>query len=616
MTRKTHQRHLWAKLPLAAAVAATMSTPTAAYQFYMGDVEASFDTTLTAGAGWRVEDPDKRLIARGNLSTADAAQGKGASTTNYDDGNLNFEKGKTYSKIVKGTSDLFLNYRVNSDYLTRVGGFARGRYYYDFELKDEHRHRDVNGNVRPLNTEAKKNASGAEFLDAYVFSDWYFGNVPVSIRYGKQVVSWGESTFIQGGVNIINPVDVNAIRAPGAQLKDALLPVEMLYTSAGITQNVSVEAFVQTDWEKVEPDDCGTFFSTNDFAPDGCGPVFEAGQVSEFQARQAGAVIDRAADRKPDDKDQFGAAVRWYVPALNDSELGLYYIKYNSRLPYVSGIVSSGIGSSTLPDYFIEYPENIDLYGLSINTTAPGGWSVGAEYSFRPNMPLQWNAFELLAGGAQLRLPNGQPVSLLERQRLSEAGGANLSDQPVKGYDRFKVSQAQMTLVNFFDQIMGASRMTFIGEVGATYVHDLPGYDEARYGRPGTFGIGTIPFETGAGTADACPGSNLNPEYCNNEGFTTDFSWGYVMRASWEYNGVYAGVNLEPQIAFAHDVQGYAPAPGGNFIEGSKSVGLSLSGTYQNRYEASIGYTNYFGGKPYNDLTDRDNVTASVSVSF
>lgn len=615
MTRKTHQRHQWAKLPLAAAVAATMSAPAAAFQFYMGDVEASFDTTLTAGVGWRVEDPDKRLIGRGNLSNADAAQGKGASSTNYDDGNLNFEKGKTYSKIVKGTSDLLLDYRVNSDYLTRVGGFARGRYYYDFELKDEHRHKDVNGNVRPLNTEAKKNASGAEILDAYVFSDWYFGNVPVTIRYGKQVVSWGESTFIQGGINVINPVDVNAIRAPGAQLKDALLPVEMLYTSAGITQNVSVEAFVQTDWEKVEPDDCGTFFSTNDFAADGCGPVFAAGQVSEFQAKASGATIDRRADRTPDEKDQFGAAVRWYVPALNDSELGFYYIKYNSRLPYVSGVAGQNPGD--LPDYYIEYPENIDLYGVSINTTAPGGWSVGAEYSFRPNMPLQWNAFELIYGGLQLNDVVGANVAKLQTKREAEAGaGVSLSGKAVDGYDRHKVSQAQMTLINFFDQVMGASRMTVIGEVGATYVHDLPGYDEARYGRSGTFGIGQLPGGLCDPSNAPVPPANLNSEYCNNEGFTTDFSWGYVMRATWDYNGVFAGVNLQPQIAFSHDVQGYAPSPGGNFIEGSKSVGLSLSGTYQNRYQASIGYTNYFGGKPYNELTDRDNVTASVSVSF
>lgn len=67
MTRKTHQWQRWTKLPLAVAVAAGMSGHAAAYSFYVGDVEAQFNTTLSAGAGWRVEDRDKRLIAQGNL---------------------------------------------------------------------------------------------------------------------------------------------------------------------------------------------------------------------------------------------------------------------------------------------------------------------------------------------------------------------------------------------------------------------------------------------------------------------------------------------------------------------------------------------------------------------
>ncbi|MDX1457993.1 MAG: DUF1302 family protein, partial [Marinobacter sp.] len=304
MTRKTHQRQTWAKLPLAVAVAAGMSGQASAFSFYVGDVEASFDTTLSAGATWRTEDRDKRLIAQGNLgpeyAPGGAKQNIGASTNNYDDGNLNFDKGDTVSKIVKGTSELFLSYDLNNDYLTRVGGFVRGRYWYDFELKDENRAIDDVGQQRELNDDAKDNASGGEFLDAYVFSDWYLGEVPLSVRYGNQVVSWGESTFIQGGINAINPVDVQAFRAPGSQLKEALLPVEMLYMSAGVTENITIETFVQTDWEPVRPDDCGTFFSDSDFSSDGCGPVLLAGQLPDSQAFQQGLIAPRLGDREPD----------------------------------------------------------------------------------------------------------------------------------------------------------------------------------------------------------------------------------------------------------------------------------------------------------------------------
>jgi len=610
MTRKTHQWQRWTKLPLAVAVAAGMSGQAAAYSFYLGDVEAQFNTTLSAGVGWRVEDRDSRLIAQGNLGPEFANTTVGASTNNYDDGNLNFDQWDTYSKIVKGNSELYLNQYVDNTYLTRVGALVRGRYWYDFELKDESR-----SHVE-LNEEASDNASGGELLDAYVFSDWYFGNVPVSLRYGKQVVSWGESTFIQGGINVINPVDVPAFRAPGSQLKDALLPVEMFYMSAGVTENITLETFVQTDWEPIRPDDCGTFFSTNDFAADGCGPVLLAGQLPDDEA-YPGYVAPRLGDKEADAKDQFGVAMRWYVPALNDSELGFYYIKYNSRLPYVSGTVRDDRVGERFPSYYIEYPENIDLYGVSINTTTPGGWSLGAEYSFREGVPLQWNAFELIYGGLQQENEEtGDPASLLQQQREAENPGVDLRGSEVNGYDRFNVSQAQFTLIKFFDQVMGASRLSFITEFGATYIHDFPDTDEARYGRSGTFGIGELPGGACAGTGATGQKLNLNASYCTNEGFTTDFSWGYRARLVWDYLNALAGVNLSPQLAWSHDVEGYSPQPGGAFNEGSKAIGLSLQAVYQNKITGEIGYTNFFGGKPYNELTDRDFVSASVSYSF
>ncbi|MBY6219441.1 DUF1302 domain-containing protein [Marinobacter nauticus] len=597
MTRKTQPWQRWTKLPLAVAIAAGVSGQAHALSWYVGDAEVQFNTTLSAGASWRVEDADKRLLA--------PHDGRGtASTNNYDDGNRNFDKGDTISKIVKGNSELFVDYTVDSSYLTRVGGLIRGRYWYDFELKDENRR------YVELNDEAKANASGGELLDAYVFTDWYLGNIPVSARYGKQVVSWGESTYIQGGINTINPVDVPAFRAPGAQLKDALLPVEMFYISAGVTENITLEAFVQADWEPVRIDDCGTFFSTIDFVADGCGPVYLSGNVSEAVNQASGTTINREGDRRPDAEDQFGVAMRWYVPELNDSELGFYFIQYHSRLPYISGRTNGGEDNPNFPNYFIEYPERIDLYGISINTTTPGGWSLGAEYSYRDKLPIQWNAFELITGGLQ-----SEDYSLLyarDAERLAAQNGGNTDGVAVSAYDEYGVSQAQFTLIKFFDQIMGASRMTLVSEFGATYIHDLPSKSEARYGRSGTFGIGEIP----GGLCESGPLANINPDNCTNDGFVTSFSWGYRANLSLEYPNAVAGVNLTPALFWSHDVKGYAPSPGGAFNEGSKSIGLSLTGVYQNKISGNVSYTNYFGGKPYSDVTDRDFVSASVSYSF
>jgi hypothetical protein len=158
-----------------------------------------------------------------------------------------------------------------------------------------------------------------------------------------------------------------------------------------------------------------------------------------------------------------------------------------------------------------------------------------------------------------------------------------------------------------------------VGEVGATYVHNLPDVNEIRYGRFDQMSFGLV--ET-----DWNPNDSLTPldncltintvGGCNTEGYVTDFSWGYRFRTALTYNSVFAGINLTPQLAWSHDVKGYAPGPGANFTEGNKSVGLSLTADYLNQYRATLAYTNYFGGGKHNPLSDRDNVALSVSYSF
>lgn len=635
MTITNTSRFNRTRLSLAtAALSAMVSAPAAAINFDVYGIDASFSTTLTAGIGFRLEDQDPDLISQGNLGTEFAYSDTGASSNNFDDGNLNFEKGDPYSQILRGRSELFLDYSPDSDYLTRIGALVRGSYYYDFELKDNERAVDPVGQQRKLNPEAKDNASGVDLLDAYIFTDWYAGNTPVSVRYGRQVLSWGESTFILGGINATNPIDVPAFRAPGAELKDVLLPVNMLYTSVGITPEINVEAYVQTEWEPFKIDDCGTFFSSADVAADGCGPVLLAGQVPDSQAFEEGFISPRRGDKEPGDKDQFGAAVRWFVPAL-DSELGFYYIRYHSRLPYISGVVNNPENPeenqindpnepfTRFPSYFIDYPKGIDLYGISINTTLPTGTSLGAEYSFRPNMPIQWNTFELIYGGLQQRGPDGQVVSKLEQRVRDDDPNFNYAGKAVDGYDHYDVSQVQATLIHFVDRVLGAGRFITVAEIGATYVHDLPDKSEARYGRSGIYGVGPVPLDGESFSGDFCsegPGDetsrlNINPTNCGADGFTTSFSWGYRVLFALDYSNAIAGINLMPKLFFTHDVEGYAPDPGGNFNEGNKSVSLGLDANYQNKYSGSISYTNYFGGD-YNVISDRDFISASVSYSF
>jgi hypothetical protein len=113
-----------------------------------------------------------------------------------------------------------------------MGGFTRARYFYDVELVDEERVLStMSGRRVHLSKDALDDAGAAvDILDAYVWFDAELGETPINLRLGRQVLSWGESTFLFGGASVINPIDVSAARAPGAEVKDVLLPVNMFYS--------------------------------------------------------------------------------------------------------------------------------------------------------------------------------------------------------------------------------------------------------------------------------------------------------------------------------------------------------------------------------------------------
>ena len=94
-------------------------------------------------------------------------------------------------------------------------------------------------------------------------------------------------------------------------------------------------------------------------------------------------------------------------------------------------------------------------------------------------------------------------------------------------------------------------------------------------------------------------------------GFYTSGSWGYRARGILDYNNVFAGINLKPNVAWSHDVDGYGPV----FIEGAKAISIGLDAEYQNTYTTSLSYTNFFGGD-YNTSVDRDFVALSFGMNF
>ena len=238
-------------LPLAISLALG-AAGTQAATFNIGEIEGRFDSTLSIGASWAMDSPDRAFIGSRN--------GGSASTQTSDDGRLNFKKGETFSKIFKGIHDLELKYGD-------TGVFVRGKYWYDFELKDENREFK---NISDSNRKEGAQASGGQILDVFIYHNYNIADLPGTVRLGKQVVSWGESTFIGSGINAINPIDVSAFRRPGSEVKEGLIPVNMFYISQSLTDNLSAEAFYQLEWDQTVVDNCGTFFSQPDVIADGC----------------------------------------------------------------------------------------------------------------------------------------------------------------------------------------------------------------------------------------------------------------------------------------------------------------------------------------------------------
>ncbi|MDH4580737.1 DUF1302 domain-containing protein [Pseudomonas sp. BN415] len=608
---------------LTLAVCSVMASKANAITFNYGELEGQFDSALSVGASWAASDPKSSLIGVNNGGT-------GSSTTS-DDGRLNFKKGETFSKIFKGVHDLELRYQ-------NVGFFTRGKYWYDFELKDESRpFKDIDDTNRKRGAQS----SGAELLDMFGYYNYDLGDMSGSFRVGKQVVSWGESIFIGGGINSINPVDISALRRPGSELKEGLIPVEMIYLTQGLTENTSVEMFYQLDWKQVVLDNCGTYFGIDNMA-DGC----LANTVSANLTRNPAAVaalspegviltsegiqIPRAGDNDARNGGQWGAALRWNSLAL-DTEFAAYFMNYHSRTPYYSMItgphtadsgfagslcanagvtgaacaaLANGLGAAYrlgTSQYFVDYPEDIRLYGLSFATTLNTGTAIQGELSYRPNAPLQINGTDMT-------------LTALGTAAITPVYSTGLYDiannQTIRGYQRKEMTQLQLGATHIFNRVAGADRLTLIGEAAVVHTGGLDNKFGIRFGRDGAFGQGTL-----ANNALCTSSTNTsNPQYCNDEGFTTSTAWGYRVRGILDYRDVLPQLNLRPSLAFSHDVKGYGPSIS-PFLEDSKAISLGVDGDFRSLYTMSLSYTNYFDGK-YNTQVDRDFVALSFGVNF
>ncbi|MES2883446.1 MAG: DUF1302 family protein [Pseudomonadota bacterium] len=294
---------------------------------------------------------------------------------------------------------------------------------------------------------------GFQLLDAVAY-----GKVPLgeeqelTVKFGRQTINWGESTLLViNSINQAQPVNANNFLRTGFQVEEVFTPQTSLYLSGQPLEGLTFETFYQFEWSPVEIPAKGSFFSFADLGTDNAGDfvtVSFGGSAEDPDGvgflldnalsglTNTSLRVERLRDREPKNfglTNQFGASLKYYAEWLNNgSELGLYFLNYHSKLPYISAFAAldscgrnsrssaqfvldcpdipilnqltdpnNPAGATSDPILFdtakiqFEYPKNIQMLGFSFNTTV-GEFSLQGEVAYRPDLPLQVDVEDVL----------------------------------------------------------------------------------------------------------------------------------------------------------------------------------------------------------------------------
>ena len=661
-----------------------------------GDAEFGLTGLLTSGVAWRMQDRSLNLLGKTDvpgqqtLCAADdcmslsgnpapnarlVAAGGAFAGVNSDNGDMNYDK---YS-IVAATTKLTPTFSFAYGPVTAK---LRGILFYDpanIGFQEMHN----NTLHQPAQTERGADlehrfARGFRWREAFVS----VGNERYSATLGNQILPWGEATLTQfNTLSVINPFDADLVRMPGAQINEFLQAVPAFTADAELGGGVSAELVYQLKWVPLIPDATGSFFSSSNVLGGGQFIIVGLGQYVQDPDRQykppfPNSLITSSIRTAyllgehygyPRDNGQFGLKLKYYSEELG-TEFGLYYLRYHSRVPYLSAYAANASctrsaavpgdfttafvacqgfhgsinpigGLEPLPvdtlQPFLDYPEDINLAGLSFNTTV-GHWSLAGEYAYRPNMPAQIAFSDVIFASESPAFPtqdipiplnalgNAAPFTIPGKRTavpdfLSVYRGAAIQpNQLIRGYQRLGTGQFALTGIRQLSSTenpFGADSLLIVAELSGENVFGMPGLDQLQFEGAGDRSHHS-PGADGSGDPNGQANSlRINPTQ-QNKGFATSWSWGYRALAKLTYSDVFAGVNLIPAILLFHDLGGISPANTPNYVSGRKTIYALLDCEVSQSLKLNLQYQVFTGGGKYNVLSDRDNLALSVAYSF
>lgn len=412
-------RHVLMSTAISATTLALAGTATA-FEYNANGLTVRVDSTVSLGAGIRASEVDSRLLNEGDGGPKQVLQtpvggiaflqaigavppgvippGVASITPiapiyaggiNSAASDRSVKGGQFYSGVIKATHEIEMKYQ-------NFTAFLRPTYFYD-AIGDQSS--SPSGYVNWSDSTRKVIGKNFKLLDSFVDGKFEVGGRNVSVRLGKQVINWGESTFILNGINAFSPIDVSAFRRPGAEIKEAIAPQWMASANISIVENLSLSGWYQLKWEPYQIDAAETFFNGSTAAGQinsasggmgtrnptgvagasylGVGGGAYAGTFRKNCALPQNAAIcatspfidyrtpiysnsesvrlslgdtsqlQRIYDKGARDDGQYGLSLKWYSQALNETEFGLYYANYHSRLPIYSN--ASGTPEVTAP---------------------------------------------------------------------------------------------------------------------------------------------------------------------------------------------------------------------------------------------------------------------------
>ncbi len=342
------------------AALALLVSPASAFQIETGnaDISMRWDNTVKYNAGWRAEGRNPVL--------ADNWVSQG---TNY-----GWDRGDMVTSRVDLLSEFDFIFKEKHGF--RVSGAAWDDFAYDASVKGNPAYQAAGlgtaypGNRLSDHVERWYKRSG-ELLDAFVFTGFDIGTVPVNLRAGRHNIYWGESLFTFGNSIAYGqgPLDLRkATSTPGIEAKELFLPQNQVSMGAQLTDDVSVAANYYMEWDPHRLSEGGTYLGGADLS-------FLGG--TNYMGYPVVGDLKDGPNARPDNRGSFGLMAK-VKSDLVGGELGFYYRKFDDRYPTMVGG----------PAYMYNaYAQDVKLYGLSLSRLV-GSVSLGAELSRREGTAL------------------------------------------------------------------------------------------------------------------------------------------------------------------------------------------------------------------------------------